>query len=213
MKNKSIWIRLNDDIDDPFNKSNVLRNKETYEKHNHFHEKNCRVVYDHQNFKCRQCGFFVTANRELSGVNNRNHCPRCLWSRHMDLITPGDRRSDCQSRMEPIGLTLKEIQKRYGQDQGELMVIHHCKGCGKYSINRIAADDDTQVIYHLYMESLLIDREVKRQLHTEGIRMLGAGDQPIIRAQLFGRVNDPLDVRLEDGLEENPSLLVMNVEN
>jgi len=144
-----------------------------------------RVVYDTQDFKCRNCGFFVTASRELSGVNNRNHCPRCLWSRHMD-ITPGDRRSDCLSRMEPIGLTMKLVTKKYGSTAGELMVIHSCTGCGKVSINRIAADDDALVIERIFTNSLTLPLEQRERLTHENVHLLQSEESEIVKSQLFG---------------------------
>lgn len=144
-----------------------------------------RVIYDTQNFKCRNCGFFVTQNRELSGVNNRNHCPRCLWSRHMD-ITPGDRKSDCLSRMEPVGLTVKHVNKKYGCAVGELMVIHVCTGCGKVSINRIAADDDPDVIHTIFNISLEMPLELRERLTGEAILLLQHEERQIVRRQLYG---------------------------
>jgi predicted RNA-binding Zn-ribbon protein involved in translation (DUF1610 family) len=144
-----------------------------------------RVIYDTQNFKCRNCGFFVTQNRELSGVNNRNHCPRCLWSRHMD-ITPGDRKSDCLSRMEPVGLTVKHVNKKYGCAVGELMVIHVCTGCGKVSINRIAADDDPDVIHTIFTISLEMPLELRERLTEEAILLLQHEERQIVRRQLYG---------------------------
>jgi hypothetical protein len=192
MNNKSIWIRLNDDdFDDPFEKRSPFRNQRQVQNHGRSNEKNFRVVNGNQDFKCRQCGFLVSANRELAGVNNRNHCPCCLWSRHMDLHTPGDRKAICKSRMEPIGLTFKRICKRYGQnDQGELMLIHHCTGCGKLSINRIAADDDAQAIYRLYFDSISLRPDVKKQMETEGISVATSSNLPTILVQLFGRNTD-----------------------
>ncbi|NMB58424.1 MAG: RNHCP domain-containing protein [Chloroflexi bacterium] len=144
-----------------------------------------RVIYDTQNFKCRNCGFFVTQNRELSGVNNRNHCPRCLWSRHMD-ITPGDRKSDCLSRMEPVGLTVKHVNKKYGCAVGELMVIHVCTCCGKVSINRIAADDDPDVIHTIFNISLEMPLELRERLTGEAILLLQHEERQIVRRQLYG---------------------------
>jgi DNA-directed RNA polymerase subunit RPC12/RpoP len=44
-------------------------------------------------FFCLRCGVIVSSTYELSGVRNRNHCPYCLWSRHLDWRTPGDRLS------------------------------------------------------------------------------------------------------------------------
>ncbi|HEY4722578.1 MAG TPA: RNHCP domain-containing protein, partial [Anaerolineae bacterium] len=71
-------------------------------------------------FVCVHCRNFVSAQAVLSGVRNRNHCPYCLSSRHLDLYAAGDRLSACKARMKPIGLTLKRQSKKYARcDQGE----------------------------------------------------------------------------------------------
>ncbi len=94
-------------------------------------------------FKCVSCKSWVSASRESSGVVHRNHCPVCLVSLHVDLNKAGDRRAACRSRMVALGLTFKKVNKRYpGEGLGELMLIQRCTGCGKISINRIAADDN-----------------------------------------------------------------------
>ena len=36
-------------------------------------------------FQCGHCRNFVNAEPFISGVKNRNHCPCCLWSKHVDL--------------------------------------------------------------------------------------------------------------------------------
>jgi hypothetical protein len=188
MKNNIFLNRLMvDEFDDSFEKINFTRHKKDLEYRSQNNDRTSRVIYDRQNFKCVQCGVFVTAIRELSGVNNRNHCPFCLWSRHMDHLTPGDRKSDCLSRMQPVGLTMKQIHKRYGQNhQGELMLIHLCTGCGKVSINRIAADDDTLEIFKTYVNSFVTGEVIRNSLISEGISMLSTMDHDLIQTQLFG---------------------------
>jgi len=54
---------------------------------------------------------------------------------------PGDRKSKCQSKMKPLGLTRRS--------DGELMVVHRCLNCGKISYNRIAGDDNTYALLTL----------------------------------------------------------------
>ncbi len=125
-------------------------------------------------------------------MNNRNHCPRCLWSRHMDMNTPGDRRSECLSRMEPIGLTIKQVNKRYGDNQGELMLIHLCTGCGKISINRIAGDDGTEALFDVYKASCESSTSPKIAPDLKEMRVLGRKDLHIVRTQLFG-VRDKIE--------------------
>jgi predicted RNA-binding Zn-ribbon protein involved in translation (DUF1610 family) len=189
MKNNIFTNRwMVDDFGDSFEKTNLIRRKKDLEYRSQSDDRNGRVIYDRHNFKCVNCGIFVTAGRELSGVNNRNHCPICLWSRHMDLLTPGDRRSDCLSRMQPVGLTMKHTLKRYGQDNpGELMLIHICTGCGKVSINRIAADDDAQAVFHVYMNSCESGAAFRNSLISEGISLLSTRDNDMVQTQLFGR--------------------------
>ncbi len=93
-------------------------------------------------FKCAHCHVFVSSAHLISGVNNRNHCPYCLWSCHLDLYAAGDRLSACKAPMRPIGLTMKTGRNKYQREsRGELMLVHQCTDCGTLSINRIAADD------------------------------------------------------------------------
>jgi hypothetical protein len=186
MTTKHYWDRLiseNDDASAFFERSR--KKNSSFHTHDRKQRETGRVIYDTQNFRCKNCGFLVTANRELSGVNNRNHCPRCLWSRHMD-ITPGDRRSDCLSRMEPVGLTVKHVTRKYGSNNGELMVIHRCTGCSKISINRIAADDDSHKIRQVFLASLDMPGEWRKELEQRQIRLLVEGDAEIVNSQLFG---------------------------
>jgi RNHCP domain len=67
----------------------------------------------------------------LTNGSYRNHCPACLWSRHVDL-TPGDRASACRELMRP-----ERVDHRGGKG---LVIIHRCVGCGFARANRIAAD-------------------------------------------------------------------------
>jgi hypothetical protein len=131
---------------------------------------------------------FVTAERWASGVNNRNHCPYCLWSRHVDLNEAGDRLSACKAEMQPMGLTVKQVKKKYARpDSGELMLIHECVDCGKVSINRIAADDIPERVMEVFDVSLKMPADLRQKLESEGIRVLSEPDRKIVREQLYGR--------------------------
>lgn len=139
-------------------------------------------------FRCAQCKAAVSSDHAISGVNNRNHCPHCLWSKHVDLHKPGDRLAECRSRMQPIGLTLKRTLKKYGDEmQGELMLIHRCTGCGKLSINRIAADDDPQVVVRIFQAASDLDMATLNVMRSNGITPLGSDDIATVLARLFGR--------------------------
>lgn len=140
-----------------------------------------------KDFTCLHCHNFVSAGVILSGVNNRNHCPYCLWSRHLDWRAAGDRLSACKAGMQPIGLTVKITPKKYGRvGHGELMLVHHCTDCGKIAINRIAADDDGQIAMEIFEGSLLLDARVRLALDQSGIRVLSQDERRVIEVQLFG---------------------------
>src|SRR5579864_7908145 len=71
-------------------------------------------------FKCRHCHRFVCPLP--SGGHHRNHCPFCLFSRHVDDRKPGDRMSECGSSMEPVG--------SFQRPNGEYVIVHCCLDCG-----------------------------------------------------------------------------------
>ena len=81
-------------------------------------------------FTCICCKRSV--HTPADGTRHRNHCPACLWSRHVDETT-GDRRARCGRPMEPIAVTVSA--------DGEWSIIHRCTGCGRLRPNRIAGDD------------------------------------------------------------------------
>lgn len=142
-------------------------------------------------FVCIHCRNPVLTYSWISGVQNRNHCPYCLRSRHLDLHQPGDRLSACKGIMHPIGLTLKRTYKKYGSmSSGELMLIHQCQECGKVSLNRIAADDDPQLILAIYIASLSLDPELRALLAQNGIQPLCEQELPVLRRGLLGAVQE-----------------------
>jgi hypothetical protein len=67
-----------------------------------------------EDFVCEHCG------REVSGNGYTNHCPQCLWSKHVDKH-PGDRLEACGGMMEPI---------RGEKEKGDYMITHKCVRCG-----------------------------------------------------------------------------------
>ncbi len=139
-------------------------------------------------FTCIHCKNFVSADPIMAGVQNRNHCPYCLYSRHVDLFEAGDRMAACKGEMRPVGLTMKRTRNKYAREnQGELMLIHQCTACGKVSINRIAADDDADLLLEVLEKSDPMDEQLARQLEKEGIQALQMKDERLIRVQLFGK--------------------------
>ena len=49
-----------------------------------------------EDFVCEHCG------EKVVGDGYTDHCPKCLWAKHVDRLIPGDRESDCGGMMEPI---------------------------------------------------------------------------------------------------------------
>jgi hypothetical protein len=85
-----------------------------------------------ESFACGHCGQRI--GPLLSGGRNRNHCPFCLYSRHVDAERSGDRASPCKGMMEPIGV--------FERPNGEEVIVHRCVKCGFERFNRVGADDD-----------------------------------------------------------------------
>ena len=141
-------------------------------------------------FKCAHCHVIVSSAHFLSGVNNRNHCPYCLWSCHLDLYASGDRLSACKGQMRPVGLTMKNGRNKYQLDKrGELMLVHECMECGALSINRIAADDDPSTIIAVFQFSL--ESQIHRICESYGITILQEYDSDVLHQQLYGGVEVP----------------------
>ena len=60
-----------------------------------------------RSFQCGHCG--VDVSLDAPGTSHRNHCPSCLWSRHLDRNVPGDRKAACPGGMEPIAVTVRGV--------------------------------------------------------------------------------------------------------
>jgi len=83
-----------------------------------------------EDFACEQCG------RPVIGNGYTNHCPDCLYSKHVD-IAPGDRAAECGGLMRPVGSELKA---------GAYYVLHECMRCGFRRKNRIGDDEMAALI-------------------------------------------------------------------
>jgi len=142
-------------------------------------------------FRCANCHVIVSSTHILSGVNNRNHCPYCLWSCHLDLFAAGDRLSACKAPMKPIGLTMKKGRNKYRREpRGELMLIHECVECKILSINRIAADDDSAAVMTVFQGSLILGHQIHNICQENGIVILNSQDTEIVYTQLYGRFTE-----------------------
>jgi len=85
-----------------------------------------------EGFVCAHCGTEVLP---LSDGGYRNHCPVCLYSRHVDHV-PGDRSETCGGPMKPIEV---EIRARKGY-----VLVHRCTKCGIIRRNKAALSDPRQ---------------------------------------------------------------------
>ena len=83
-----------------------------------------------ENFTCAHCG------AEVLGNGYTNHCPKCLWSRHVDN-NPGDRQSNCGGMMRPISVE---------QKGGEFILTHKCEKCRKTIKKKTSENDDMDTI-------------------------------------------------------------------
>ena len=89
-----------------------------------------------EEFECEVCGLLVSP----LGYSARNHCPRCLSSKHVD-INPGDRACDCLGILKPIAI---EPFKK-----GKYKIIYRCETCAEIKKNVMATDDNLDEIIKL----------------------------------------------------------------
>lgn len=94
-------------------------------------------------FMCKNCRRMI--NTSSFGTMNRNHCPYCLCSLHVDVHI-GDRSSACRGIMDPIAVSIRK--------KGEWEIIHRCRTCGMLRINRIAGDDRENALIALALRPL-----------------------------------------------------------
>ena len=88
-----------------------------------------------ESFICEHCNFKV----EKLNYTARDHCPKCLYSKHLD-INPGDRQNTCHGLLEPIGIEkFKDTYK----------IIYRCTKCKEIHKNKIANDDNMDLIIKL----------------------------------------------------------------
>lgn len=88
-------------------------------------------IMKNENFECENCWKTIIKHPEGSA---RNHCPYCLYSKHLDKEFPWDRKSECLWLMKPIDIDYKKNKWN--------MIKHKCNKCGKEILNKIAPDDN-----------------------------------------------------------------------
>jgi hypothetical protein len=86
-----------------------------------------------EDFFCEKCG------AQVRGDGYTNHCPRCLWSKHVDM-DPGDRKEECDGMMEPTAC------EREGD---EWILTHTCITCGHEKRNKMHPNDNFGAIENI----------------------------------------------------------------
>ncbi|PCI25726.1 RNHCP domain-containing protein [Candidatus Peregrinibacteria bacterium] len=94
------------------------------------------MIYNNSEFLCDNCQKIAPPE----GKNCRNHCPHCLYSKHVDGDTPGDRLGYCQGLMPAT-----EYHKT---SKGEFL-LHECLKCTHKRKNRVSDDDNWDAIIAL----------------------------------------------------------------
>lgn len=97
-------------------------------------------------FRCRHCQLDVPL--DAPGTRHRNHCPYCLWSRHVDDDVPGDRDAACGSSMEPLAVAVR--------GDGEWLLLHRCVACDQLRLNRTAGDDSPLLLLRLAVKPIAL---------------------------------------------------------
>ena len=83
-----------------------------------------------EDFTCEHCGTSV------KGDGYTNHCPECLWSKHVD-VEPGDRAATCGGMMEPIALEGSTDKYR---------IIQRCEKCRIERPIALAKNDNMKTV-------------------------------------------------------------------
>lgn len=90
-----------------------------------------------EDFACQHCG------AKVKGDGFTNHCPKCLYSRHVD-VNPGDRAGQCRGLMAPIAAEM---------EHGEKILVHRCEKCRAIKRNKVSEEDDLKKLIELMQTS------------------------------------------------------------
>jgi rubrerythrin len=92
-----------------------------------------------EDFVCEHC------RQDVSGDGFTNHCPHCLWSKHVDVF-PGDRNAICDGLMAPI---------RAVMENGAWKIVHRCEACGYTKRNKKAKNDSLDALLALMKKGVV----------------------------------------------------------
>lgn len=86
-----------------------------------------------EDFTCLHCG------AEVIGNGYTNHCPQCLWSKHVD-VHPGDRMERCGGLMTPVSAEVATAG---------YVLRQRCEECGVQRKNKAVEGDNFDLIIEL----------------------------------------------------------------
>jgi ribosomal protein L40E len=86
-----------------------------------------------EDFTCEHCG------AKVAGSGYTNHCPKCLWSKHVD-VNPGDRAEPCGGMMKPTAVEGTTPHYR---------LVQVCERCGATRRVNVAEEDNMEAILFL----------------------------------------------------------------
>jgi hypothetical protein len=89
-----------------------------------------RFQRQQEDFVCGHC------QTKVMGDGYTNHCPACLWSKHVDIY-PGDRAEACGGMMRPWGYEALKTGHR---------ILQKCERCGLIRPNKVVSEDDRGVL-------------------------------------------------------------------
>jgi len=90
-----------------------------------------------EDFVCERCG------ERVAGDGYTDHCPKCLWGKHVDEEIPGDRDSDCKGLMEPVEAEYKG---------GKFRICYKCEKCNHRFVVDAGKSDNKEEILKLVAE-------------------------------------------------------------
>ena len=86
-----------------------------------------------EDFTCEKC------DTKVKGNGFTNHCPKCLWSKHLD-VNPGDREEKCGGLMAPVGILKKS---------DDYFITHQCQKCGFERQKKLEKTDNFDTLISL----------------------------------------------------------------
>lgn len=87
-----------------------------------------------EDFECGNCG------EKVKGDGYTDHCPKCLWGKHVDREIPGDRASECRGLMKPTEVAYLS---------GKFKIHYKCTKCRHEFWVRNSENDDRGLLVEL----------------------------------------------------------------